>query len=56
MVTAAALLRVLGPLLAPWQTVNAVLASAALWSAGFALYTWRYWPLLTRAHVDARPA
>ena len=55
LIAAAAAVRVGWPLLAPAQTVNAVLLSAALWSAGFALYTLRYWSILTRARVDGRP-
>ena len=55
LVLAAALVRVLAPLLVPAQTVNAVLVSAALWSAGFALYAVTYWPVLTRARVDGKP-
>jgi uncharacterized protein involved in response to NO len=32
-----------------------VLASALLWALGMGLYTWRYWPILTRARIDGRP-
>jgi uncharacterized protein involved in response to NO len=49
MVTAAALVRVWVPLLAPSLTVDAVLLSAVLWSVGFGLYAWRYAPILSRA-------
>ena len=55
LVLAAALVRVGVPLLAPGQLVNAVVASAALWSAGFALYAVAYWPVLTRVRVDGKP-
>ena len=55
LVLASALVRVLVPLLAPGQLVNAVVGSAALWSAGFALYAVAYWPVLTRARVDGKP-
>lgn len=55
LVLAAALIRVFVPLVAPAETVTAVLWSAALWSAGFALYAVRYWPILTRARLDGRP-
>jgi uncharacterized protein involved in response to NO len=55
MVLLAALVRVLVPLAAPAQTVNAVVWSSALWSAAFALYTVRYWPILTRPRLDGRP-
>ena len=43
------------PLVVPAQTVNAVLWSAALWSAGFALYAVSYWPVLTRVRIDGKP-
>jgi uncharacterized protein involved in response to NO len=43
------------PLLAPAQTLPAVLASAALWSAGFGLYALRYWPVLSRPRLDGKP-
>jgi uncharacterized protein involved in response to NO len=55
MVLLAALVRVFAPVVAPEYTVNAVLCSAALWSAAFALYFVRYWPILTRARIDGRP-
>jgi uncharacterized protein involved in response to NO len=55
LVLAAALVRVLGPLAAPGWLMPSVLLSAALWSAGFGLYTVRYWPVLTRARLDGRP-
>jgi uncharacterized protein involved in response to NO len=35
--------------------VQAVLAAGLLWSAGFALYTVRYWKVLTRPRLDGRP-
>jgi uncharacterized protein involved in response to NO len=55
MVLLAALVRVLLPLAAPAETINAVICSAALWSAAFGLYTVRYWPILTRPRIDGRP-
>jgi uncharacterized protein involved in response to NO len=55
LVLAAALVRVFVPLIAPSATLDAVLGSAALWSAGFALYAVRYWPVLTRPRIDGRP-
>ena len=55
LVAAAALVRVLWPLVLPAQAVAAVTLSALLWSAGFALYAVRYWPVLTRARLDGRP-
>ena len=55
LVLAAALIRVLVPLIAPAQIVNSVLWSAALWSGGFALYAVSYWPVLTRVRIDGKP-
>ncbi|MBG6076738.1 NnrS family protein [Polaromonas sp. CG_9.11] len=55
LVLAAALVRVAVPLVAPAQIVHAVLGSAALWSAGFALYAVTYWPVLTRVRADGKP-
>ncbi|HEX8012094.1 MAG TPA: NnrS family protein [Casimicrobiaceae bacterium] len=55
LVLGAAVVRVLGPMLAPSQYVASVLASAALWSAAYALYAVRYAPLLTRPRQDGRP-
>ncbi len=55
LVLAAALVRVLVPLLVPTATSIAMLASAALWSAGFGLFALRYWPVLSRARVDGKP-
>ena len=55
LVLAAALIRVFVPLFMPAQLVPAVLISAALWSAGFALYAVTYWPVLTRVRVDGKP-
>lgn len=51
----AAVVRVALPLVAPALTVDAVVASAALWSTGFAIYAVRYWPVLTRPRLDGRP-
>ena len=55
LILAAAWVRVFVPLVAPVATVPAVLGSAALWSAGFALYAVRYWPVLTQPRIDGRP-
>ena len=55
LVQAAAVLRVLLPLVLPAATLPAVLASALCWSAAFALFTLRYWPVLTRARLDGKP-
>ncbi len=55
LVLVAAAVRVFVPLVAPGQTLNAVLYSAALWSAGFALYAVVYGPMLIRPRIDGRP-
>ena len=55
LVLLAALTRVLVPLVAPSQTITAVLGSAAFWTLGFGLYAVRYWPVLTRPRLDGRP-
>jgi uncharacterized protein involved in response to NO len=46
LVMAAALVRVLGGLIAPPWYIETVVASAACWSAGFAIYAIRYFPIL----------
>jgi uncharacterized protein involved in response to NO len=55
LVLLAALVRVLVPLVAPSQTVAAVLCSAAFWTLGFGLYAVHYWPMLTRPRLDGKP-
>lgn len=55
LVALAAVVRVAWPLLAPAQLAHAALWSACLWSGGFGLYAVRYWPVLTRARIDALP-
>lgn len=55
LILSAALIRVLLPWVVPAQTVNAVLGSAALWSAGFGLYAVTYWSVLTRPRADGKP-
>jgi uncharacterized protein involved in response to NO len=55
LVLGAAVVRVLVPLLAPQAYIGAVLLSSLLWSAGFALYAVRYWPVLTRSRLDGKP-
>lgn len=51
----AAAVRVFLPLLAPAALMTAVQVSAALWSLAFALYLWRYTPLLMRPRADGQP-
>jgi uncharacterized protein involved in response to NO len=55
LVQLAAAVRVLGPLVAPSAYLTSVIASGALWSAAFALYFVRYWPILTRPRLDGKP-
>ena len=55
LVLGAGVARVLVPLVMPSSTLAAVLASAALWSSGFALYAVHYWPVLTRSRIDGQP-
>lgn len=54
-VTAAAMTRVLLPLALPSFYNTAIVASAALWSAAYAIYAVRYWPVLTRPRLDGKP-
>jgi uncharacterized protein involved in response to NO len=54
LVAAAAFVRVLGPIVAPARLLEAILCSGLLWSAGFALYAVRYWPVLTRPRLDGK--
>ncbi len=55
LVSLAALVRVLGPLAIPSAYGATVLVSGACWSAAFALYAVRYWPMLTRPRADGKP-
>lgn len=55
LVMMAAVVRVAGPVLAPQHTLMAIQLSAALWSAAFGVYLWRYTPLLTRPRADGQP-
>jgi len=50
----ATLLRVALPLLDPASLMLSVELSAALWSLSFALYLWRYTPLLLRPRADGQ--
>lgn len=55
LIAAAALVRVLAGAVWPQAFNGALLAAAALWSAGMGLFAWRYWPVLSRARLDGRP-
>ncbi len=51
----AGIMRVLVPwLFGAWYR-DAVVASACLWSAAYAIFAIRYWPILTRPRIDGRP-
>jgi len=54
-VSLAAVVRVVLPLALPSATMAAIVASAVLWSAAFALFSVRYWPVLTRPRLDGAP-
>jgi len=51
----AALIRVLGGMLAPGAYSVTVIVSGICWSAAFAIYAVRYWPVLSRARLDGKP-
>lgn len=55
LIAAAAVTRVFVPLLVPAVYVEAIVVSGCLWSAGFAVYAVRYWPVLTRPRLDGKP-
>jgi uncharacterized protein involved in response to NO len=55
LVHAAALIRVLVPLIVPQFYAAGILISAALWSAAFGVFTFVYYPVLTRPRLDRRP-
>jgi uncharacterized protein involved in response to NO len=55
LVHAAALVRVFLPLAVPHAYVAAILISAALWCAAFAIFTAVYYPILTRPRLDGQP-
>ncbi len=54
LVALAAVVRVFLPMLAPGQALHAILASAGLWSGGFAVFVVRYAPALTGPRLDGR--
>jgi uncharacterized protein involved in response to NO len=51
----AALVRVFGGMALPSAYRETVIVSGICWSAGFALYAVRYWPVLSRARIDGKP-
>ena len=50
----AALVRLVGPVALPQFYNQTMLASALLWIAAFALFSWVFWPVLTRPRPRAR--
>jgi uncharacterized protein involved in response to NO len=55
LVQLAAIVRVLVPLAWPRGYMVTVMVAGTLWSAAFALYCVRYWPVLTRPRLDGKP-
>jgi len=55
LIHAAAAVRVLLPMIAPTLYLWSVLASAALWSASFAIFVAAYYRVLTRPRLDGKP-
>jgi uncharacterized protein involved in response to NO len=55
LVHAAAIVRVLLPLILPGAYVALVQLSAALWFAAFAVFTVVYYPILSRPRLDGQP-
>ena len=55
LVQLAALVRVFGGMALPEFYRATVVLSGLCWSAGFALFAIRYWPILTRPRLDGKP-
>jgi len=55
LVALAAAIRVFGGMLLPGIYMGTVVASGICWSAAFALYAVRYWPVLSRPRLDGKP-
>jgi uncharacterized protein involved in response to NO len=54
LVALAALTRVFGGMLLPGAYLATVVVSGICWSAAFALYAVRYWPVLSRPRLDGK--
>ncbi len=54
LVQTGALIRAFGPLAVPAWYLHSVLLSGLLWAAAFALFTLKFWPILTRPRADGR--
>ena len=55
LVVLAAVIRVFGGMGLPSAYLATVVASGICWSAAFALYAVRYWPVLSRPRLDGKP-
>ncbi len=55
LIALAAFIRVFGGMWLPGAYLLTVLVSGACWSAAFAIYAIRYWPILSRPRVDGKP-
>ena len=55
LVQAAAVVRVLVPLILPGAYAATIALSALLWSAAFAVFTLAYFPILSRPRLDGQP-
>lgn len=55
LVSAAAVIRVVGPLAFPGFYTGTMLLSGALWCVAFLVFAAVYWPVLTRPRISARP-
>jgi uncharacterized protein involved in response to NO len=55
LIALAAVIRVFGGIALPEFYRTTVVLSGLCWSAGFALFTFRYWPILTRPRLDGKP-
>jgi uncharacterized protein involved in response to NO len=51
----AALTRVILPLALPSLNLYAIVGSGLLWSLAFAVFTFTYWPILSRPRLDGKP-
>lgn len=55
LVSAAAAVRVAGPIIFPTLYGGTMLLSGALWSAAFLIFVVVYWPIVTRPRITSRP-
>jgi uncharacterized protein involved in response to NO len=51
----AGVVRVFGAMVVPHAYLAMVIASWGCWSAAFAFYAMRYWPVLSRPRLDGVP-